>query len=102
MHYDPNYKGQIFYNSSNAIGIDEVLGLLKQELSTQPLKTKMPKTKTIKIIRYSLLGLIVLCLLITAFVWIFTKSLAYTVVIFIMSAVYVVGIMAIIAAFDMT
>ena len=99
MHYDPNYKGQIFWNSSNAIGIDEVLGLLRREFSTQEFKTPMPRPKPSKIIRYSLLGLIAVLLLATATAWILTKSVVYSIVIMVIGAVYVVGFMCLIIAF---
>ncbi len=35
MRYNPNYRGQIFYDSANSIGIDEVIPLLMQELKTR-------------------------------------------------------------------
>ena len=100
MHYDPNYKGQIFYDK-NAIGIDEVLGLLRQELSSRQFKIPVPKNKLTKIVLFSLLGLSVVVLLVAALVWIFTRSAAYTVVLFVICAVYVVGFEAIITAISM-
>ena len=97
MRYNPNYRGQIFYDSANSIGIDEVLHLLMQEFKTREFKEKMPKTKETKILLFSLLGLSVLCLFVTVLIWIFTRSLAYSIVIMLIGAVYVVGIMCIIA-----
>ena len=81
MRYNPNYRNQIFYDSANSIGIDEVLHLLMQEFKTREFKEKMPKTKETKILLYSLLGLGVLNLFVTALIWIFTRSLAYSIVI---------------------
>ena len=43
MHYDPNYKNQIFYQSSNSIGIAEAFQIAKRELAVAEYKTKMPK-----------------------------------------------------------
>ena len=97
MRYNPNYRGQIFYDSANSIGIDEVLHLLMQEFKTREFKEKMPKTKETKILLYSLLGLSVLNLFVMALIWIFTRSLAYSIVIMLIGAFYVVGIMCIIA-----
>ena len=96
MHYDPNYKNQIFYQSSNSIGIAEAFQIAKRELAVAEYKTKMPKNKLSKIMSYALLGVCALVLLVTGLVWIFSRSLLFTIVLFVIMAFTSVGIMAII------
>lgn len=96
MHYDPNYRNQFFHNSANRIGIREAVDILRRELAVREVKTPMPKTKTSKIVLFSLLGIIALILLISAVIWIVSKSLLLTIVLFVLMAFLSVGIMSVV------
>ena len=92
MHYDPNYRNQFFYDSSNSIGIKEAIGIAKRELAVSEIKTKMPKSKLSKVTLYGFLGVIALILLATALVWFITKSLLFTIVLFVIMAFFSVAV----------
>ena len=96
MHYDPNYRNQFFYDSSNSIGIKEAIGIAKRELAVSEIKTKMPKSKLSKVTLYGFLGVIALILLATALVWFITKSLLFTIVLFVIMAFFSVAVMAVV------
>lgn len=96
MHYDPNYKNQFFHQSSN-VGMNEALDILRREISSAPYKTKMPKKGLSKVVLYALPAVSALVLIITAIVWLITKSFLFTLVLFVILAFCGVGIMALIS-----
>lgn len=96
MFYDPNYRNQFFYDSSNSIGIREAFQLARRELSVAAYKTKMPKTGLSKVGLYSFLGVSAFVLIATALIWIFFKSALFTIVLFVIMAFASIGIIAII------
>ena len=96
MHYDPNYKGQFFHQSSNSIGIAEAIGIARREIAVSAYKTKMPKSRLSKIMTFTILGESALVLIIAAAVWFFTRSILFTIVLFVIMAFSGVGISAIV------
>ena len=64
MHYDPNYRNQFFYDSSNSIGIKEAFRIARRELNVAELKTKMPKSRQSKVTLFAFLGVSALILII--------------------------------------
>ena len=50
MHYDSNYRNQFFRDSANSFGIREAFAVMKREFQVAEYKTKMPKSKPIRIL----------------------------------------------------
>ncbi|MBR4579955.1 MAG: hypothetical protein IKO32_01840 [Lachnospiraceae bacterium] len=98
MHYDPNYKNQFFHQSANTIGIAEAIQIARREINVAEYKTKMPKSKLSKIISYAILGVSALILLITAIIWLISRSVLLTLVLFVIMAFASVSIIAVIIA----
>ena len=98
MHYDPNYRNQFFYDSSNSIGIKEAFRIARRELNVAELKTKMPKSRQSKVTLFAFLGVSALILIITAIIWFVSKSLLLTLVLFVIMAFASVAVIAIVSA----
>ena len=96
MHYDPNYRNQFFHESPDSIGIREAIDLTRREVAVSQYKTKMPKSKLSKITLFAFLGSCALVLIVTAIVWFISKSLLFTLVLFVIMAFLSVGIIAVI------
>lgn len=96
MHYDPNYRNQFFYDSSNSIGIKEAFRIARRELSVAEIKTKMPKSKLSKVTSFAILGVSALVLIASGIIWLVSKSLLLTLVLFVIMAFASVAVIAII------
>lgn len=98
MHYDPNYKNQFFHQSANTIGIAEAIQIARREINVAEYKTKMPMSRLSKITLYAVLGVSALVLIISAIIWLISKSFLLTLVLFVIMAFASVGVISVIIA----
>lgn len=96
MHYDPNYRNQFFYDSSNSIGIREAISIARRELAVSEVKTKMPRSKHSKAALYAFLGVTALVLIASGIIWLVSKSLLLTIVLFVVMAFASVAVVAVV------